>query len=712
MFKIRISKHPPKKYLKIIKVVFYLFIFITLLGISVFIYYAKDLPRPEKFTERQIIQPTKIYDRTGKFLLYTIYGEENREIVSLDQIPLQLREAVISTEDADFYRHAFGLDLKGIIRAIANDIKIGKPIEGGSTITQQLIRSTFLTNKKTAERKIREIVLTIELSRRYPKDTILEWYLNQIPFGPNIYGVQEASKRYFGKQVSQLNLPESAVLAALIRAPSYLSPYGRNKDKLMARKNYVLDRMTKEGYITPQEAEKNKKEEITFKEREYHILAPHFINYVKDKLIREYGFDYLETNGLKVYTTLDYNLQKLAEDDVKKWSKINEKYHAFNESLVALDPNNGDILAMVGSKDYYGKSYPDGCTSGVNCLFDPKVNVALYGKGRQPGSAFKPFAYATAFRKGYIPQTVLWDVKTEFNPSCSWDGTQKKSIYGNDCYHPRNYDGKFRGAVTLRSALAQSLNVPSVITLYLAGIKDTIDTAHLLGITTLNKNPEYYGLPLVLGGGEVKLLDMVSAYGVFATRGIKFYPSTILKIEDSSGNIIEENKQEGRVVLNKQTCSYINDVLSDNEARAPMFGWHSKLFIAGHRVAVKTGSTNSFKDAWTIGYTPSIVVGVWVGNNNHASALQEPGVVLAGPTWNEFMLSALKKYPPENEFQKTRSPKINKEMVGGNFDWSHPHSILYYVSKNDPLGDIPEKKDAQFLNWEKGVQVWIKYNRK
>ena len=706
------SKLILKKYLRTIKITLSIAILFVLFGLSVFVYYAKDLPRPEKFTERQIVQPTRIYDRTGKFLLYTIYGEENREIVSLSEIPLQLREAVISTEDADFYRHQFGLDFKGIIRAIANDIRMGQPAEGGSTIIQQLVRSTFLTNRKTVERKIREIVLTIELARRYPKDTILEWYLNQVPFGPNIYGVQEASKKYFGKSVSQLNIPESAILAALIRAPSYLSPYGNHKDKLIKRKNYVLDRMAKEGYITPQEAEKYKKKEVVFQKREYKILAPHFVNYVKDKLIKKYGLNYLETNGLKVYTTLDYDLQKIAEQDVKKWSKINERYHAFNESLVALNPNNGEILAMVGSKDYYGKSYPLGCTSGINCLFDPKVNVSLYGKGRQPGSAFKPFAYATAFRKGYIPQTILWDAKTEFNPNCPWNGTEKIDAYGNDCYHPQNYDRRFRGPVTLRSALAQSLNVPSVKVLYLAGIRDTIDTAHLLGITTLNQNPDYYGLPLVLGGGEVKLLDMVSAYGVFATKGIKFYPTPILKIEDSSGNVIKKNEQEGRVVLDKQTCSYINDILSDNRARAPMFGWNSKLFIPGHKVAVKTGSTNSFKDAWTIGYTPSIVAGVWVGNNNHASALAEPGVVLAGPTWNNFMRSALKKYPPKKEFQPTHPPKINKEMVGGSFDWSDPHSILYYVSKNNPLGPIPKEKDTQFRNWENGIQEWVRENRK
>ena len=479
----------------------------------------------------------------------------------------------------------------------------------------------------------------------------------------------------------------------------------------MNRKNYVLDRMAKEGYISPQEAEKYKKETIVFQKIENHILAPHFINYVKNKLIREYGLNYLERNGLKVYTTLDYDLQKIAENDVKKWAKVNESYHAFNESLVALDPKNGQILAMVGSKDYYGQSYPKGCTSGVNCLFDPKVNIALYGQGRQPGSSFKPFAYATAFRKGYTPQTILWDVKTEFNPNCLWDGSQEKSSYGGDCYHPRNYDGKFRGPVTLRSALAQSLNVPSVKILYLAGVKDTIDTAHLLGITTLNKDPNYYGLPLVLGGGEVKLLDMVSAYSVFANNGIKFYPTAILKIEDQSGNVIEKDDQEGRVVLDSQTCSYINDILSDNQARAPMFGWNSELFIPGHKVAVKTGSTNGFKDAWTIGYTKSIAVGVWAGNNNHASALQEPGVVLAGPTWHDFMVSALNKYPPRQEFQPTNPPKINKEMIGGYFKWSDPHSILYFVSKDDPLGEIPEKKDIQFPNWEKSVLSWVKENK-
>jgi penicillin-binding protein 1A len=631
---------------------FFFFLLIFLVGISLFIYYARDLPRPEKFLEREFIQSTKIYDRTGKILLFEIYGEEKREYVPLEKIPVSLREAVIVAEDSNFYHH-FGIDPRAIGRAILADLKLRKPIQGASTIPQQLIRSSFLTREKTLKRKIKEIILTLELDRRYSKDQILEWYLNQIPFGPNIYGVQAASKSYFGKSVSEISLAESALLAAAIRAPSYFYPYGEHLNELLERKDYILDRMANFGYISQEEKEKAKKEEIKFSDQPFQIFAPHFVMYVKDLLEKEYGEDFLKEKGLKVYTTLDFELQKKAEEIVKNQAKINEKYQAFNASLVAISPNTGQILAMVGSKDWNSKPQPEGCIPGKNCLFEPYPNVALMG--RQPGSAFKPFVYATAFKKGYDDKIQVLDELTNFG------------IWGNKEYVPQNYDQKFRGLVTLREGLAQSLNIPSIKVLYLIGsdekiekleinnflgkeevfrkgLKESIETAKEMGITTLNQPINFYGPSIVLGGGEVKLIEMVSAYGVFANEGLKTEPISILRIEDSNGNLIFENKKEPRRVLEEKVCQLINDILADNEARAPIFGLHSNLYFEGYKVSVKTGTTDNFRDGWVIGYTPEIVVGVWVGNNDQTPMKKEPGVVVAGPIFHQFMEYFLKGF--------------------------------------------------------------------
>jgi 1A family penicillin-binding protein len=614
--------------------ILWIFLAIFFLSLFLFVYYIKDLPRPEDFLERPFIQSTKIYDRTGENLLYEIYGEEKRKVVSLKEVPEYLKEAVIVTEDKDFYRH-IGVDLKGIFRSVLINLKIMKAAYGGSTIPQQLIRSSFLTRQKTIERKIREIVLAIELDRRYPKDQILEWYLNQIPFGSNAYGVEAASQTFFNKLVSEISLPEAAVLAALIQSPSSLSPYGENKEKLLSRKDYVLEQMAKEKYITQEELEKAKKEELVFVRNLQPIKAPHFVLYVKDYLEKKYGEDFLKEKGLKVYTTLDWDLQGFAEKAVEDRAKINEKYNAFNAALVTIDPETGEILAMVGSKNYFADPYPKDCAPGKDCLFDPEFNVAIQGL-RQPGSAFKPFVYATAFKKGFDDKTIVIDEETNFG------------VWGGDPFTPRNYDGKFRGPVTLREALAQSLNVPSVKVLNsMAGLEDSIKTAQDMGITTLDKPPSFYGLALVLGGGEVKLLDMTSAYGVFATNGFKIAPSFILKIEDSEGNIIEENKKTKVRILESKITDLINSILSDNEARAPIFGSRSYMYFENYQVAAKTGTTQNTKDGWIIGYTPSLVTGVWVGNNNN-TPMQLVGATSAGPIWRAFMDKALLKFPKEN----------------------------------------------------------------
>ncbi|KPJ55546.1 hypothetical protein AMJ49_06910 [Parcubacteria bacterium DG_74_2] len=602
------------KFKKIVKLLIFLFAFLGFFCLSFFFYYAKDLPRPEKFMEKQFIESTKIYDRTGEVLLYNIYGEEKRTIVSMEAVPEQLKQAIITAEDRNFYEH-HGIDYRGVIRAILINLKLKKPAQGGSTITQQLIRSSFLTLRKSAERKIREIILTIELERKYTKDQIMEWYLNQVPFGSNAYGVEAASQTYFKKSVQDLSLEESAILASLICGPSRLSPYGQNKDRLLGRKDYILEGMAEEGYISKEEAEEAKKKEISFAPKIVEIKAPHFTIYIKSQLEREYGEEFLKENGLKVYTSLDWELQQSAEIAVEDRVKINEGYRAHNAALVALNPKNGEVLAMVGSKDYFGESYPEECISGKDCLFEPKVNIAVYGIGRQPGSAFKPFVYVTAFQNGYNDETTVIDEETSFG------------IWGNKEYIPQNYDNKFRGEVTLREALAQSINVPSVKVLVnfcgstvQESIENGVKTAQKLGITTLRPP---YGPAIVLGGWEVRLLEMTSAYGVFATEGFKVPPVTILKIENAQGKIIKENKKTPQRVLGIQETRLLNDILSDNEARA-------------------------HKDAWTIGYTPFLVCGVWAGNNDNSPTNKKPGVTLSAPIWKAFMSEALQKFPKED----------------------------------------------------------------
>jgi 1A family penicillin-binding protein len=623
-----------RKIVFILKLFFFCFLFLVFCSLLLFIYYAKDLPRPEKFVERELFESTRIYDRSGQVLLYEIYGEEKRDWVSLEKMPEYLKQAVIATEDANFYQHS-GIDLRGIVGAVLADLRIMEPTYGGSTIPQQLIRSTFLTLEKTAERKIREIILSLELDRRYPKEQILEWYLNQIPFGRNAYGVEAASQAYFGKPVSEISLPEAATLAALIKAPSF---YMNNPEELSARKdNYVLKRMVEEGFLIQEEAEEAK-EEVTVVELLRSIKAPHFTLWVQRQLEEKYGREFLEQKGLKVFTSIDWELQQSAEEIVKERVESNKSYNSYNAALVAIDPKTGEILAMVGSADYFGEPFPEECLPGVNCKFDPRFNAAIgteTSPGRQPGSAFKPFVYVTAFQKGYDDKTIVDD-----SQAC-WPQAS-----GSWC--PRNFDGLFRGPVTLRSALAQSLNVPSVKVLdSLAGFLDSIETAQAMGITTLG-DPAQYGLSIVLGGAEVKLLDMVSAYGVFAAEGLRVPPAAILKIEDSKGNVIFENNKTPVRVLEKDAARLMNDVLSDNEARAPMFGWGSSLYFENYQVAAKTGTSEDSRDGWTVGYSSSIAAGVWIGNNDNTPMRMAAAELLAGPIFNGFMQKAFLKYPPEN----------------------------------------------------------------
>lgn len=684
----------------------FLFLAGCLFVLFLFFYYTYDLPRPEKFTETPFIQSTKIYDRTGEVILYDIYGEEKREIVSFEKISDNLKQAVLASEDARFYQHS-GIDFEGILRSILIDLKLQSASQGGSTITQQLIRSVYLTRQKSIARKIREIVLSIELERRYSKDQIFSWYLNEVPFGENAYGAESASQTYFHKPASDLSLAEAAVLAALLPAPSYYSPYGLHKAELLQKKDYVLERMQKLGHITEEQMKEAKEEELAFSEENITIKAPHFVMYVKKYLDEKYGSDYLKEKGLRVYTTLDWDLQEYAEKVIQEADKINMAKNANNAAMVVLDPKTGEILTLIGSKDYFEKPYPAGCDEKLSgkCLFDPKYDVATMGQ-RQPGSAFKPFVYATAFKKGFTPDTILWDVKTEFNPNCNPDGNQTTDMHGLACYNPQDYDGRYRGPLSLRQALSGSLNIPSVKVLYLAGIENSLQTARDFGITTLNE-PDRYGLSLVLGGGEIKLLELASAYGVFATEGMQIPPVSILKIEDSEGNIIEQNNKQPTKVLDTQIARQINSILSDNNARAPIFGANSTLYIPNYQVAAKTGTTQRRNDGWTMGYIPSAVVGVWIGNNDN-SPTKDLGIGLAGPIWRKVMEKLLASRNKEDFIQPDPITSSNPALIG-QLPLEENRTILYYINKDNPTGPAPQDPsvDPQYALWQIGINNWL-----
>lgn len=685
--------------LKIVGIALSVFLFLFAFA---FIYFAKDLPRPEKFTEVPFPMPTRIYDRTGKVLLYEVYGEERRELVKIADISPTLINAVIAAEDANFYKH-FGIDIKALLRATINNIKKRRFAEGASTITQQLIRTTFLTRDKTPTRKIREIILTLELERRYPKEQILEWYLNQVPLGPNIYGVQTASKTYFGKDAKDLTIPEAAIIAALIRAPSYLYPYGNHLNELLERKDYVIDRMVEVGYISQQDAQKYKEEKIVFQERKQNILAPHFTLMVLDYITQKYGEEFLQTKGLKVITTLDYDLQKYIEDVVKEDSERLKMYNAHNVSVVVINPKDGSIEALLGSKDYFGEKYPPDCQEGLNCAFDPKVNVATFGFGRQTGSAIKPLYYVLAFEKGLSPESEIWDIPTEFNPNCHFLGIEIKDKYGLDCYHPQNFDGRFRGKITIRSALGQSLNIPSTKLFYLVGYQDFYNFAKKAGITTITKNISNAGLSVALGSLEVKLIDLVAAYSVFAANGTKTTPYFIKEIKDINGDIIEKTNISKRKIISEDSVKLLNSVLSDNNARAPVFGLNSALYFKDYPVAAKTGTTQNFEDALAIMYTPTSVLGVWVGNNNHEKMAKKAGVFYAGNIAHKIMGKLLETRKPEPFDFNVKSQKRVIKIPEDN-----PHTILYYVSKNN-FNEPPEnpRNDPQFKNWEESLKFWL-----
>jgi len=705
-------------------VFFIVFIFLFLLSaigtVGLFAWIGKGLPNPDRVIAREVPESTKIYDRTGKIVLYEIHGEEKRTVLRFEEIPDEVKWATIAMEDKDFYRHA-GFDLRGIMRAFWVNLTQGGRLQGGSTITQQFIKNSILTQEKTYIRKIKELILAYQIERKFTKDQILRMYLNEVPYGATAYGIEAAAQTYFGKSARDIDLTESALLVALTKAPTYYSPYGSHREELLARQRHILDLMEQAQFITPQEVQEAKKIDVLSKviSRREKIFAPHFVMYVKELLTQKYGERVVEEGGLKVYTTLDTSYQEVAEEVIRYFGEKNaENFKASNAALAAIDPRTGEILAMVGSRDWFNEE------------IDGMVNVTL--RERQPGSSFKPVVYAASFLKGYTPETILYDVVTNFGLKAPGKGD----------YIPHDYDDKERGPVSIRKALAGSLNIPAVKTLYLTGLDNVLELAKNLGYTAL-KDKSHYGLSLVLGGGEVKLLEHTASFGVFAQEGIRHPISAIIRIEDRNGRVIEKLKIREEKVLEPEIARKITDILSDNEARSFIFGAQNFLNLGTRSVAAKTGTTDDFRDAWTIGYTPSLVAGVWVGNNDNTEMKKgADGSRVAAPIWHEFMKRVLKDAPRE-EFEKPEPAEENlkpvlKGEVGGKIilkidkasgkrateftpaefveerTYEERHSILHYLNKDDPRGPPLEnpKTDPQYQLWEEAIQKWAEKNER
>lgn len=588
----------------------------TVVGLFFFL---RDLPSPTTLNKPASFPiSTKILDRNGK-LLYEVYNEQNRTPIKLSTLPKYVSEATIAIEDKNFYTH-HGFDTGGILRALYKTLT-GQRLEGGSTITQQLVKVALLSPERTISRKVKEAILTVATEVLYKKSDILEMYLNHIPYGGTAYGIEAAAHRFFDKDSQELTLAEAAYLAGLPQAPSKYSPYG-NPEAGAARQRQVLAAMVDNNFITKDEAEKAQKQELHFASPGVDIQAPHFVMYVRELLENTYGLQTLEQGGLRVTTTLDLDLQQAAEASLAAELGNLKKLKISNGAALVTDPETGEILAMVGSKNYFADD------------IDGKVNVTT--RLRQPGSSIKPLNYALGIESKLItPSTMLLDT-----PICF-------QVEGQADYCPKNYDNTFHGLTQIRFALGNSLNIPAVKVLALNGIENFIKFAGKMGISTWG-SPDNYGLSLTLGGGEVKMTDLATAFGVFANQGVKVPLKPILKVEDSSGKVLEEYHpdnalREGERVLSEQTAFLISHILSDNNARAGAFGPSSVLNVPGKTVSVKTGTTNNLRDNWTIGYTPTRLVATWVGNNDSSPmSYVASGVTGASPIWQKIMKYALR----------------------------------------------------------------------
>lgn len=685
----------------------------ALIGAIVVAVVSRNLPDPDKLTDRIIAQSTKIYDRTGKHLLYEIFSDQKRTVVELEEVPTYAVYATIAVEDRKFFEHK-GVRWASVFRAALSNLLGRREGAGGaSTITQQLVKNAIVGNERTLVRKLKEAILATKIEKKYTKNQILKLYFNEIAYGSSNYGIEAASQAYFGKTVHDITLAEAAALAALPRAPTR---YLNDHEALRVRRNYTLDTMAELGYITEQQAETAKSEPLEIKERIANITAPHFVFYVKELLTEQFGEKAIETGGLTVITSLDYDLQKIAEEEVAKGGEYNAKNNnASNAALVTIDPKTGEVLAMVGSRDFF------------NDEIDGKVNVAM--RPRQPGSSFKPFVYLAGLQKGYTPNTILYDTVTNF-------------AAGGKPYIPHNYDGKEHGPVTVRKALQGSLNIPAVKMLYLAGADNVISLGQRFGYTTFT-NPENYGLALVLGGAEVKLLEHVNAYAGLARGGTYLPHVSILEVKGAPGETLwQYTYPQPQEVIKSEPVATLTNILADDAARSYVFGANGPLTLPGRPVAAKTGTTNDYKDGWTLGYTPSLATGVWVGNNDNK--VMKPGVggtAGAAPIWNGFMKRALEgrpseQFPPAPEI-KARKPVLNGTDQGGvpvkidrvsgklttedtpeefvqEVIYLQAHSILHYVNKDDPDGPAPSDPaaDPQYAAWEVGVQAWLEKKQK
>lgn len=676
---------------------------LLLCGAFFFIWIATlDLPDLTNFESRQVANSTKIFDNTGKILLYNIHANIKRTEVPITEISIALQQAHVAIEDAQFYSHG-GIRVTSIIRAVIENIVPGGSSSGGSTITQQVIKNSLLTREKSLTRKVKEWILAVKLDGMLSKDKILAVYLNESPYGGTIYGVEEASRAFYKKSAKDVTLTEAAYLAAMTQRPSFYSPYGKNRELLEDRKNFVLRRMYDANFISEAQMKEAQSIRVEFQPiTENSGKALHFVFYIRDYLEEKYGEEALQKDGLQITTSLDYELQRQLETIVQEYVLKNEAATKMsNVSVVVLDPKTGQIRAMIGSRDFFDEK------------IDGKVNIAL--RYRQPGSSIKPLIYASLLTKGYTPETILFDVPTEFNVNCPASATSQDKA----CYSPNNFTNTFSGPVSIRSALAQSLNIPAVKALYLTGLDDAVSLAKQMGVRGL-EDKNRFGLTFVLGGGEVSLLDLTSAYGVFANNGVQHNSTGILKVVDKFGNTIEQYKDRGKEILSPDITNAISSILSDNVARAPIFGSNSQLYFPNSDVAVKTGTTQNSRDTWVVGYTPSNAIGMWGGNNNNTPMSARSASVILAPLWNKIMNITIAS-TTEKEFFPLYTAATStdvKPILQGVWcvtdDIGNPlvHNILHWVTKENPIGDYPTnpQNDPQYPNWEYGVRNWMANN--
>ncbi len=624
-------------------------VFVTATGYFTWVKILKDLPKPQELSERNMEVTTKIYDRNG-LLLYKIYKDKNRTIVPLEQISTNTQLATLAAEDAEFYTHP-GISAKGIIRAVIRNAR-RKDLSGGSTITQQLVKNALLTPEKTIDRKIKEVILAIRVETTFTKDEILEMYLNEVSYGGIIYGIQEASRYYFDKDVEKLTLAESALLAGLPKSPTKFSPFGPTPKLGLARQKEILELMDTNGYITQKQKTNAFKQKLVFAPNKTDILAPHFVMYTRSILEDEYTKQVVETGGLEVVTTLDYRIQELAEKVVKQEIDSLKRLQVGNAAVIVMDPKSGEILAMVGSVDYFDTQN------------DGNVNTAT--ALRQPGSSIKIVNYARALSNGMTLATIIDDSPVSFY------------VDGQPPYSPKNYGGDFKGKITLRSALAESRNVPAVKVLASYGVSNMIEQGKLMGITTW-EDKNRFGLSLTLGGGEVKLTDLAKAYATVANYGKRTDEKVVLKVTNYKGKVLNNGecnrKDRSNIIIASSIIGSVNasqnmsgfgdllvnkdcespqvvdprvaylliDILKDNEARAPVFGRHSQLVIPNHpEVAVKTGTSNNLRDNLTVGFNQKYLVAVWVGNNDNSPMSRvASGLTGASTIFNKIMRALL-----------------------------------------------------------------------